>query len=70
MLDTVGEPHHCNAEAKAGTQEHRLSAGFHVHEGQKQAKLTSGVRSQVYGCPGIRHKGVLGAGYMGGSENP
>lgn len=60
MLDIVGEPPHCRAESKPGTQE--------LHEAQKQAKPTSGVRSQVCGCPGIGHKGVLGAGHMGVSE--
>lgn len=68
ILSNVGESHNYK-ESKPGTQEHGLPVGFHVHEGQKQAKLTDGVRSQVHGCPGMGHEGVLGADYMGVSEN-
>ena len=69
ILNNVGECHNYSVESKPGTEEHRLPVGFHVHERQKQAKLITGVRSQVHGCPGMGHEGVLGADYLGVSEN-
>lgn len=68
-MNNVGESHNYRIESKPGTRQHRLPVGVHEHEGQKQVKLMDGVGSQVHGCPGMGHEGVLGADYLGVSEN-